>query len=64
MINTVDEELHDLTWLAELLDIPERTIYNWRQRGLGPPAYRIGRHLRYRRQDVEAWLETVRDPAA
>lgn len=42
--------------LVELLGIPKRTIYNWRLRGEGPPAVRVGRHLRYRPSDVEAWL--------
>jgi excisionase family DNA binding protein len=56
-----DEDLHDLDWLSGLLGVPQRTIYSWRQRGEGPPAYRIGKHLRYRRSDVEAWLESRRD---
>jgi hypothetical protein len=32
------------------------TLYGWRHRGLGPAGYRIGRHVRYRRGTVEAWL--------
>ena len=32
-----------------------------RCRGEGPPGYRIGRHIRYRRAAVEAWLETQTD---
>lgn len=56
-----DEGLLGIGWLAELLDVPERTIYSWRQRGEGPPAYRVGKHLRYRRRDVDAWLERQRD---
>ena len=36
-----EEPLHDLEWLSGYLGgIPERTIYNWRQRNEGPPAYR------------------------
>jgi predicted DNA-binding transcriptional regulator AlpA len=56
-----DEGLVDLEWLSEFLDIPERTIYAWRQRGEGPPAYRIGKYLRYRSRDVEAWLNERHD---
>jgi hypothetical protein len=26
-----------------------------------PPGYRVGRHVRYRRTAVEAWLETQAD---
>ena len=38
------------------LGIPIRTIYSWRTRGRGPRALKIGRHLRFRRDDVDAWL--------
>lgn len=47
--------------LAELLQVPAATIYRWRSRGEGPRGYRIGKHVRFRRVDVEAWLESRRD---
>lgn len=44
--------------LAEYLgDIPVATIYKWNSDGTGPPRIHIGRHVRYRRADVERWLE-------
>jgi len=42
--------------LAEHLVVPIATLYAWRSRGQGPPAIKVGRWLRYRRSDVEAWL--------
>jgi excisionase family DNA binding protein len=48
--------------LAAELGIPVRTIYSWRTLGRGPRGYRIGRHVRFRRRDVEHWLETLADP--
>lgn len=42
--------------LADELGVPVRTVYAWRTQGKGPRAHRIGKHLRYRRRDVEAWL--------
>jgi excisionase family DNA binding protein len=48
--------------LAEEIGIPVRTIYGWRSRSEGPVGYRIGRHVRFRRADVDAWLEQHRDP--
>jgi predicted DNA-binding transcriptional regulator AlpA len=36
-----------------------KTLYQWRYRGVGPPGLRIGRHIRYRPEDVEAWLHRV-----
>lgn len=43
--------------LAEQLGVPVATIYVWRNRGEAPKAHKIGRHLRWRQQDVDAWLE-------
>lgn len=43
--------------LATLLHVPVRTIYAWRSRGKGPPAYRIGRYLRFRVAEVETWVD-------
>lgn len=42
--------------VAELLQVPVATIYGWRVRREGPPAIRVGRHLRFRREAVERWL--------
>jgi predicted DNA-binding transcriptional regulator AlpA len=66
-MGTTGEPLHGLQWLSEYLGaeepIPLRTIYNWRSRGEGPPAYRVGKYLRYRQSDVDAWLEGRHDEA-
>jgi len=43
--------------LADLLSVPADTIYRWRYVGTGPTAIKVGRHLRFRIQDVEAWLD-------
>lgn len=47
--------------LADELGVPVRTVYAWRHRGLGPRGYKIGKHVRFRRPDVEAWLERQAD---
>jgi excisionase family DNA binding protein len=42
--------------VAAILGIPERTVRDkWREWGL--PAYRIGRHLRWKERDVCAWID-------
>ena len=46
------------TWIGK----PKATLYAWRSRGLGPRAIRIGNALRYRRSDVERWLDEHTDP--
>ena len=42
--------------VAAFLGVPLRTIYQWRSRHAGPRGYRVGRHIRYRLDDVERWL--------
>ena len=54
---TNDEEIWDPIEVAQYMKVPLATLYAWRYKGDGPPAHRIGRHLRYRRRDVEAWID-------
>jgi excisionase family DNA binding protein len=46
--------------LAELLQVSVKTIYDWRYRGLGPTAIRVGRHVRYEPDEIERWLDLQR----
>ena len=45
--------------VARILVVPVTTLYTWRYKGTGPKAYRVGKHLRYRLNDVMEWLETM-----
>jgi excisionase family DNA binding protein len=47
--------------LADLLQIPAKTIYTWRYKRIGPPAVPMGKYLRFRVEDVAAWLEEHAD---
>lgn len=42
---------------AEMLRCPVKTLYEWRLRGEGPPARKVGRRLLYRRDELIAWIE-------
>lgn len=44
--------------LAEYLGIPLPSIYAMNSRGTGPRRIRVGKHVRYRKADVDAWLDT------
>ena len=44
--------IHDV---SSFIGVPVATIYQWRVRGDGPPAMRLGRHLRYDPQTVSEW---------
>jgi excisionase family DNA binding protein len=61
MMLDVGERLMSITDLSEMLGVPIRTLYRWRHKGDGPAGYRIGRHVKYRRATVEAWLEAQAD---
>jgi predicted DNA-binding transcriptional regulator AlpA len=37
--------------------VPVATLYQWRHKGTGPKSRRVGRHLRYKPQDVRDWLD-------
>jgi excisionase family DNA binding protein len=46
--------------LADRLQVPVGTIRKWRAQGSGgPPGIRIGKYVRYRPSDVDAWLNTL-----
>ena len=52
-------ELLSLPQLARYLGMAERTLYVWAQQGR-IPAFKIGVTWRFRRSDIDAWLETQR----
>ncbi|RPF28211.1 helix-turn-helix protein [Georgenia muralis] len=58
------EPLMSIDALSELLGVPVNTIKDWRTKGQGPVAYKIGNHLRYAAEDVRTWLERCREEAA
>ena len=50
--------------VATYLGIPVATLYQWRHRGIGPQGTTVGRHIRYRWQEVERWLDSQTDQDA
>lgn len=49
--------------LSAFLGVPLPTIYRWRSRQEGPPGFRVGRHVRYRLDEVYDWLDARRECA-
>jgi excisionase family DNA binding protein len=43
--------------LSDYLGVPVATLYQWRHKGTGPTAFRVGRHLRYDPANVRSWLD-------
>jgi predicted DNA-binding transcriptional regulator AlpA len=44
--------------VAKRIKRPENWLAKVRCRGLGPPFLKIGGSIRYRRSDVDAWLQS------
>lgn len=51
-------KLLDTSEVADLLTNKANTIEGWRIKGMGPRYIKIGRLVRYRIEDVNAWLES------
>lgn len=48
--------------VSDWLGIPRGTLYQWRSRKQGPRAIKVGGALRYRRTEVESYLDQHTDP--
>lgn len=46
--------------VSAITQVKTGTLAAWRSRRQGPPFFRMGRCVRYRRADIEAWLATKR----
>ena len=56
-----DDRLLTAREVAELLGFSSATVVNWAEAETGAiPCFRIGGRLRFRRTEVEAWLEERR----
>jgi hypothetical protein len=54
--NANPEPLWDIEQTSGFLRVPVETLYAWRKRRYGPPAGRVGRHLRYDPAIVREWF--------
>ena len=50
------ERLWSLRDVSQFLGVPVGTLYQWRVRGEGPPAFKVGRHVRFDPDRVRAAL--------
>jgi len=47
--------------VSNYLGIPETTLAQWRFKRCGPRGYKVGRHVKYRLSEVDAWLDARAD---
>ncbi|HET6203366.1 MAG TPA: helix-turn-helix domain-containing protein [Planctomycetota bacterium] len=57
-----DPEYLSLRDAAAFLSVSPRQVRHWRSLGSGPPAIRLGRHLRFSVSDLRAFAESRREP--
>ena len=57
------EQMLSTRELAEYLGVAPQAIYDLRTTGRGPRAIHVGRELRYRVSEIEAWIERMSEPA-
>lgn len=50
--------------VSAYLGVPVGTLYQWRSRGFGPTGRRVGKYVRYKPEDVEAWYEAQAEVVA
>lgn len=53
----MSEKLLSISDLSEYLGVPQGTLYQWRTKGYGPQGRRVGKYVRYRPEDVDAWID-------
>lgn len=46
--------------VADWLQVTTRTLKRWRDEGKGPRHQRVQNMIRYRRSDIESWLDLQR----
>ncbi|WP_210479604.1 AlpA family transcriptional regulator [Naasia sp. SYSU D00948] len=61
-ITTGLEKMLSTRELAEYLGVAPQAIYDLRCDGRGPRAVHVGRELRYRVSEIEAWIERMSEP--
>jgi len=42
--------------VADYLQVPTRTVEDWRLRKVGPDFVRVGKHVRYRSTELDMWI--------
>jgi Helix-turn-helix domain len=58
---TESDELWTIEDVSGYLRIPVETLYQWRKKRTGPPARKVGRHLRYDPTKVRKWFDDLQD---
>lgn len=58
------ESILSLSELADRLGVTAQTMYDLRSQGRGPHGFRLGRQLKFRASEVDAWLGRLEEADA
>ncbi len=64
VIHGAFEASYSVKDLADELHVSAQTIYDLRTQGRGPVGFRVGRCLRFRRSEIDAWLARLEEEDA
>jgi hypothetical protein len=56
----MNERLRSREEIAQLLDVPVKTLAAWAYKREGPPYFRVGKHAKYDVGEVREWLASRR----
>lgn len=54
------DKLMTVEQMAEYLQVDEYTIYAWARKGK-MPAFKVGRFWRFRKEEIDKWLESQKN---
>jgi excisionase family DNA binding protein len=55
-VRSATEPSMTLSELAAFLSVSNQALYDLRSKGRGPRGFRVGRQIRFRMSEVEAWI--------
>ncbi len=61
--NNMDKSFLTIKDLSQLLDVPKSFIYEHTRKGSNDPipgAFRFGKHLRFKKDEIDKWIERHR----
>jgi excisionase family DNA binding protein len=57
-LDAVTSEYLTIEDASNLLGVPAGTLAHWRLHRYGPPYVKLGRHVRYLRSELDAWVRS------
>jgi excisionase family DNA binding protein len=59
-METMESSAFSLRTASQYLGVSQAALRTWKRQGHGPAYFRAGKLLRYRKSDLDAWIEARR----